>query len=251
MNIKIWGFGLAITSLLSLGLVGCATVNDRTKVAKDRDTAVTATTTQTDRSGNKSRKFSNNDKLNKNRVVYSGDAPISPEQSPESVINAVYQGVQTIHSDRGTPELKWGMTQGAEGGCGAINGSHYCKLDHTIYITDRDIQMAYQHGDAALAYIIGHEYAHAMQTAFGFQPDVTPISELQADCLSGLYLGTIPDVTFDRQDIDEIRTIAYRLGDYGLAHPNHHGTPAQRLKAVEVGIQGAIDGRDFSVCQVE
>ncbi len=49
--------------------------------------------------------------------------------------------------------------------------------------------MAYQHGDAALAYIVAHEYAHAMQTAYGFQPRITPISELQADCLAGVYIG--------------------------------------------------------------
>lgn len=33
--------------------------------------------------------------------------------------------------------------------------------------------------------------------------------------------------------------------------PDHHGTPDERLKVVEVGIQGAIEGQDFSVCQVE
>ena len=56
--------------------------------------------------------------------------------------------------------------------------------------------MAYQHGDAALAYILAHEYAHAMQTALGFKPDITPISELQADCLAGLYLGLITNINY-------------------------------------------------------
>jgi uncharacterized protein len=250
MNIKIIGFGLAIASCLSLGLVGCSTPNERDKTAKSQDPAI-AVTNKPAQKRDRVQNTGKGDKLTKNKVVYSGDAPISPNQSAEVVVNTVYQGVQKIHNDRGTPQLKWGMESGAVGGCGAINGSHYCKLDHTIYITDRDIQMAYQHGDAALAYIIGHEYAHAMQTAFGFQPDVTPISELQADCLSGLYLGTMPDVEFDRQDIDEIRTIAYRLGDYGLAHPDHHGTPAERLQAVEIGIKGAIEGQGFSVCQAQ
>ena len=30
--------------------------------------------------------------------------------------------------------------------------------------------MVYQHGDAALAYTVAHEYAHAMQTIYRFAP---------------------------------------------------------------------------------
>ncbi|MUG94847.1 hypothetical protein F7734_21775 [Scytonema sp. UIC 10036] len=110
--------------------------------------------------------------------------------------------------------------------------------------------MAYQHGDAALAYIIGHEYAHAMQTAYGFQPRVTPISELQADCLAGVYLALIPNIVFDKRDILEIATLAHRIGDYQWGHRHHHGTPEQRVRAVVLGMKGAVNRSGIRACQV-
>lgn len=104
--------------------------------------------------------------------------------------------------------------------------------------------MAYQYGDAALAYIVAHEYAHAMQTAYGFQPSITPISELQADCLAGVYIGLIPNIEFDNRDIQEIASFAYRIGDYNWHNPQYHGTPQQRVKAVVLSMQSSVQGKN-------
>ncbi|NET55036.1 MAG: hypothetical protein F6K47_02175 [Symploca sp. SIO2E6] len=109
---------------------------------------------------------------------------------------------------------------------------------------------AYNHGDAALAYIVAHEYAHAMQTAFGFQPNITPISELQADCLAGFYLGVIPNIVFDTSDILEIGSFAHSVGDFETWHDDHHGTPKQRIKAVSIGIDASSEGmQGVRTCQ--
>ena len=98
-----------------------------------------------------------------------GTLPVhAREWSPKAVVDGVYSGIQKIHGYRATPRLIWNTVRGQLGNCGPIRGIHYCTRDHTVYITNRDIRMAYQHGDAALAYIIAHEYAHAMQTAYGF-----------------------------------------------------------------------------------
>ncbi|NJP10993.1 MAG: metalloprotease [Leptolyngbyaceae cyanobacterium RU_5_1] len=170
-------------------------------------------------------------------------APAKAELSPNVVVDGVYEGIQHIHGYQATPKLVWNVSRGQRGGCGVIPGSHYCKLNHTVYITQQDIRMAYQHGDAALAYIVAHEYAHAMQIAHRFMPRTITASELQADCLAGIYLGAIPNLTFDQRDIQEIATFAYRIGDYASWSQHHHGTPAQRVKAVAVGMKASVNGK--------
>ncbi|MDJ0800773.1 MAG: neutral zinc metallopeptidase [Calothrix sp. MO_167.B12] len=172
------------------------------------------------------------------------------EWTPRAVVDGVYSGIQKIHGYKATPRLIWGVPQGRRGACGPIRSSHYCTRNHTVYIPNRDIRMAYQHGDAALAYIIAHEYAHAMQTAYGFRPGVGYITELQADCLAGAYLGLIPNIVFDNKDIREIATFAHRIGDYAWGSIHHHGTPKQRVKAVIRGMNGSVNGKGISACRV-
>ncbi|PLZ84101.1 metalloprotease [Fischerella muscicola CCMEE 5323] len=172
------------------------------------------------------------------------------ELSPQTVVDGVYTGIQHIHGYEATPKLIWDISPGAVGACGYIDGSQYCPRNHTIYITRQDIYMAYQHGDSAVAYLIAHEYAHAMQTAFEFNSRVTPISELQADCLAGVYIGLIPNIVFDNQDILEIASFAYRIGDYAWWSRHHHGTPKQRVQAVVIGLRGATNGKGVTACRL-
>ncbi|HYG63864.1 MAG TPA: neutral zinc metallopeptidase [Thermoanaerobaculia bacterium] len=167
---------------------------------------------------------------------------VHAEMAPDRVAELIYAEIQQIHGYRSTPRLHFGVRAGrTRSSCGRIDGSGYCPVDHAVFITSRDIAMAYQHGDAALAFIIAHEYAHAMQTAFRFMPRITPMAELQADCLAGVYLGSLPNVTYDRSDMREIGTLAYRIGDYRWGRL-HHGTPDQRVQAVLHGIGASRDG---------
>ncbi|MDX2228359.1 MAG: neutral zinc metallopeptidase [Leptolyngbyaceae cyanobacterium bins.349] len=177
-------------------------------------------------------------------------APVKAELAPEAVANGVYQGIQHIHGYKATPKLVFNVSAGQRGGCGLVRGSHYCGRNHTVYITQQDIRLAYQHGDAALAYIIAHEYAHAMQVAFGFMPRSVPAAELQADCLAGVYLGAIPNLTLDERDVQEVATFAYRVGDYAQWSRQHHGTPAQRVKAVATGLQASSKGKGVAACRL-
>ncbi|NER99648.1 MAG: metalloprotease [Symploca sp. SIO1B1] len=163
------------------------------------------------------------------------------ELPAEVVINSVYKGIQFIHASEAIPDLYFNGNS-FNSSCGLTTGSAYCPADHVIFIPTRDINWAYQYGDGALAYLVAHEYAHAMQTAFGFQPSITPISELQADCLAGLYLGVIPNVAFDTSDILEIGSFAHSAGDFMTWHHDHHGTPRQRMRAVADGIDASSEG---------
>jgi uncharacterized protein len=160
------------------------------------------------------------------------------ELQPDVVIQSMYASVAKLHGYKAIPKVYKPIRAGFNTGCGAMlpNNAIYCKPDHSIYISTDMVRMAYDYGDAALAYVVGHEYAHAMQKTYGFNSNNSPISELQADCLAGFYMSAVPDINFDAQDIQEIRAFAYSLGDENVWSQGHHGTPSQRLQAVTLGM---------------
>ena len=174
----------------------------------------------------------------------------STELGPEVVLNAVYRGLRQVDATRANPRVRWNVSNGTSSPCGRIGGSLYCPRNNTIYITKQHIRMAYQYGDAALAYILAHEYAHAVQVVGGSRlQNITQI-ELQADCLAGYYMGTMPDVSFDDKDIEEIARIAFQVGDYEYNNRQHHGTPKQRALAVLTGFKGSQQQNGISICQM-
>jgi uncharacterized protein len=176
--------------------------------------------------------------------------PARAEMTPKQVIDSVYTGIQKLHGYKKTPRLLWNVPKGSLGSCGRISGSLYCSRNHTVYITKQDIKMSYQYGDAALAYIVAHEYAHAMQIAFKFVPRSITKAELQADCLAGSYLGYIPNIEFDDKDILEITRFVRKIGDYDWGSKHHHGTPDQRVKALVIGMRSSINGKGISACRI-
>ncbi len=174
----------------------------------------------------------------------------STELGPEVVLNAVYQGLRKVDGTRANPRVRWNVRNGTSSPCGRISGSLYCPRNNTIYITQQHIRMAYQYGDAALAYILAHEYAHAAQVVGGSRlRNITQI-ELQADCFAGYYMGVMPDVSFDDKDIEEIARIAFQVGDYEYNNRQHHGTPKQRALAVLTGFKGSQQENGIQTCQI-
>lgn len=171
------------------------------------------------------------------------------ELGPEVVLKAIYLGLRQVDSTRANPKVRWNVPNGSSSPCGRISGSLYCTRNNTIYITKQHMRIAYQYGDAAFAYILTHEYAHAAQTVGGFRPNNITKIELQADCLAGFYMGVMPNVTFDRQDIEEIAKLAYRIGDYEINNRQHHGTPRQRAQAVLLGFQASAQN-EIAACQL-
>ena len=172
------------------------------------------------------------------------------ELGPDVVLNAVYQGLRQVDGTRSNPRLRWNVRNGTSSPCGRISGSLYCPRSNTIYITQQHIKMAYQYGDAALAYILAHEYAHAAQIAGGSRlRNITQI-ELQADCLAGYYMGVMPGVDFDDKDIEEIARIAFQVGDYEYNNRQHHGTPKERAIAVLTGFKGSQQESGIQTCQI-
>ena len=76
-----------------------------------------------------------------------------------------------------------------------------------------------------------------MQVAFGFKPGTTVLTELQADCLAGVYLAAISNIIFDDRDILEIMAFTHALGNYETWNPEWHGTPEMRVKSVLIGLR--------------
>jgi uncharacterized protein len=183
-------------------------------------------------------------------TVFATHVPVRANQlGPEVVLKAVYAGTRQVDTTNSRPRVRWNVLNGTSSACGRITGSLYCPRSNTIYITKQHIQMAYQYGDAALAYILTHEYAHAAQTIGGFRPKTIVRIELQADCLAGYYMGAMPNVTFDRNDIEQIASLAYQIGDYEYNNRQHHGTPQQRSQAVLLGFQASQQDNGIAVCK--
>ncbi|MCR9261496.1 MAG: hypothetical protein NXH95_17390 [Pseudomonadaceae bacterium] len=87
----------------------------------------------------------------------------------------------------------------------------------------------------AIPGIFAHEFAHIFQFSSGFQAP-TPIMELHADFLAGWYLARRSQIPGIWTDVRPALQSFFEKGDYAFNDPSHHGTPNQRLAAVQAGL---------------
>lgn len=122
-----------------------------------------------------------------------------------------------------------------------VDGSVFCSANFQIYIVNEDINRTYQYGDAAFAFLICHEFAHAMQHYWKCRY-TNPNSELQADCLAAIFMYHMYQygVQLDYSDFRETLGFAHSIGDYCCNIS--HGTPQMRWDAVNNGFQLAPQG---------
>ena len=112
-----------------------------------------------------------------------------------------------------------------------VGGSSYCGITHTIYLVPEQLKDFYKaFGPSAVAYIVAHEFGHAIQAAYGVKLQ-GPARELQADCLSGLVfrMGS-KELGITRDDVLAMAGAAYSIGS------NSHGSGAQRTYALLSGM---------------
>lgn len=157
---------------------------------------------------------------------------------------------------------------GVETGCGAQPsevGPFYCPPDHTVYIDLSFLTALQQHigaeGDFARAYIIAHELGHHVQTLVGITGRVNALStvspqnanplsvrsELQADCLAGVWAATAYSRNLIGQSqIDQALQAAAAVGDDYQQQLSGgevddtgwtHGSSAQRQHWLQTGIE--------------
>jgi predicted metalloprotease len=129
-----------------------------------------------------------------------------------------------------------------------LNNAAYCSAGDFIAY---DINWAFaafrQIGDAFIFYLLGHEYAHAIQLRLGIQKKFTIEQELQADCMAGAYIGDAErkgTLKLDDGDLDELARGLEAVGD-DPGQPwfaeGAHGSAKQRTRAFDNGYQRSLD----------
>lgn len=163
-----------------------------------------------------------------------------------------------------------GAVQSACGGASAAMGPFYCPGDERLYL-DTDFFRVLEDkmgagGDFAPAYVIAHEVGHHVQNLTGVLGEtqrlrarlddsssnrLSVMTELQADCLAGLWARQVEDRlgVLDEDDLAEAITAAAAVGDDALARqagrvpmPDSftHGTAAQRQEWFRRGYETGL-----------
>jgi len=161
-------------------------------------------------------------------------------------------------------------TGGTGSACGSATsavGPFYCPADQSIYIDtsfydQMDRQMG-AGGDFARYYVIAHEYGHHIQTITGLAGQIRSaqqqnprqanqlqvLMELQADCYAGVWAGNNRNA-IEPGDFEEGMTAASAIGDDTLMRRSGrpvdsesftHGTSAQRMQALRLGMESGDD----------
>jgi predicted metalloprotease len=134
-----------------------------------------------------------------------------------------------------------------------LKNAAYCSAGDFI---GYDVNWAFgafrQIGDAFIFYLLGHEYAHAIQLRLGIQKQFTIQQELQADCMAGAYIGDMERqkrLTLQEGDTEELAAGLEAVGD-DPGQPwfaeGSHGTAKQRTQAFANGYQDSLDPCDLT-----
>jgi predicted metalloprotease len=129
-----------------------------------------------------------------------------------------------------------------------FNNAAYCSDgDFIAYDAAWALGAFRQVGDAFIFYLLGHEYAHAIQVRLGIRKEFTIQQELQADCMAGALLGDAVrdgDLELQDGDIDELRAGLLAVGD-DPGQPwfaeGSHGTARQRTGSFTKGFEDSLD----------
>jgi hypothetical protein len=141
--------------------------------------------------------------------------------------------------------------RGEEGGprCGneqaPPNNAFYCPAGDFIAWDESGLMIPYyvSAGDFAAAYVLAHEYGHAIQARLGGEvPPRGVLLELQADCFAGSWARHISDEgRLEAGDLDESVVALYRARDVPgtpWTDPRAHGSAFDRTRAFIRGYDG-------------
>jgi len=117
-----------------------------------------------------------------------------------------------------------------------IGGSSYCSFSNTIFLTNDQLKFFYEEkGKSGIAYLMAHEFAHAVQHAVFNELD-NPAKELQADCIAGIFTSSMLNIS--RSEMLSLAQLSLHLGS------DVHGTGSQRAYALLTGL-GVLEGTCF------
>ena len=128
-------------------------------------------------------------------------------------------------------------------------GPFYCAFDRTMYLPVRFFErQSDKFGDAAVAVIVAHENGHHVQQQLGlFDRGLLTIqTELQADCLAGVWARTVyRRGLLEPGDIGEILGLVEASGDPGstpVSAPGAHGSSGLRQAFFDQGYESGRPG---------
>lgn len=132
------------------------------------------------------------------------------------------------------------------------NNAAYCSAgDFIAYDVNWAFAAFRQIGDAFIFYLLGHEYAHAVQLRLGIRKRFTIQQELQADCMAGAYIGDMERagrLDLQDDDTDELARGLEAVGD-DPGQPwfaeGAHGTARQRTQAFVNGYEDSLEPCDL------
>ena len=134
-----------------------------------------------------------------------------------------------------------------------LNNAAYCAAgDFIAYDVNWAFGAFRQIGDAFIFYLLGHEYAHAIQARLGVQAQFTIQQELQADCMAGAYIGDLERANRLSLQPDDTKELAEGLEAVGddPGQPwfaeGSHGTARQRTRAFANGYQDSLEPCNLS-----
>ena len=159
---------------------------------------------------------------------------------------------------------------GTRSGCGSASsamGPFYCPSDESIYIDtsfydEMQRKLGTGPGDFARYYVVAHEYGHHVQALTGVAQQIASaqqqnpgaanqlqvLMELQADCYAGVWAGKNRNL-IEPGDFEEGMQAASAIGDdtltQGRVSPESftHGTSAQRMQALRLGMESGDDSQ--------
>lgn len=127
------------------------------------------------------------------------------------------------------------------------NNAVYCPTgDFIAYDVNWAADAFNKIGDAFLFFLLGHEYAHAVQVRFGIRYSFTIQQELQADCLAGAWMGDSVRsgrLLIEEGDAEELYAGLVAVSDdpgQPWFAPNAHGNAQQRTTAFFSGYRHSL-----------
>jgi hypothetical protein len=170
-----------------------------------------------------------------------------PQAYAQMVIGSQYRPPTDVTAYEGAPQSS---------ACGPLgtDNAWYCSNDEALYYDDNFLRTLYRaYGIAAPTIILAHEWGHHVQTVMG-APQTDVASELQADCLAGMFFGVKFLPAVGEPDLRSAGATLFILGDENYSasrwfEANVHGPASWRAKAFLDGMLGegayCVDYREW------
>jgi predicted metalloprotease len=167
-----------------------------------------------------------------------------------------------------TPPSRYAYYRPEQGGgprCGAeqapARNAFYCPAGDFIAWDETGLMIPYyvSSGDFAAAFVLAHEFGHAMQARLPEREQLGVLLELQADCFAGAWSRHVQDQgLLSAGDLDEATFAVFSARDVPgteFTDPAAHGSGFERTRAFSDGYEGGpgtcfpAPGEDWIVTQ--